>query len=301
MTVDGPPSKVESVEAGRLSVAAITRLLLTQPNKPTRRFYQIAGSMLGLSLLISGFVGSADVRNNPGISASHIWAAEATSHIAIFILLPLFPFVFGRFSKIPSKWTPVLGWLIASLTAFWLAHVLMMWIFRMGVYPLAVGSPYNVNLFAPHHLFYEFSKDIFTYALLAFGFVTIRGVLNKQKKAEALSGQRITVRTGATIHHLRLDDIISASAAANYVDIRLSDRTVLARLSLANFARLLRSESQDFVRVHRSHLVNKTKIKTIVPRGDGGARIEMTDGSSVPVSRRYRGVLTEETETKSGL
>lgn len=292
----------ERQEAGTAKVSGVNAVLsaqtvaaaLLKPSNHARLFYLIAGAMLTLSLVISGYVGSVDVRNNPMISSAAIWAAEATSHFAILLLLPLFPLLFDRLPTAPGEWRSAFGLAGLGLIFFWLSHVTLMWGFRLVVYPLFVGGAYGVNLLAPRHMAYEFSKDVFTFALLTIGFVTIRGVVARRlKRAEEEAG-RIALRSGATVHQLNLADVVSASAAANYIEVRITGRTILARMSLSKFAAVARSKNNNFVRVHRSHLVNREKIETIVPRGDGGARIEMIDGSEIPVSRNYRSALSAE-------
>ena len=64
--------------------------------------------------------------------------------------------------------------------------------------------------------------------------------------------------------------------------------THLARMSLTALHDQLQSAGVDVVRVHRSHLVNRARIARVTPSGDGDVRIEMSDGSELRGSRRYR-------------
>jgi DNA-binding LytR/AlgR family response regulator len=50
-----------------------------------------------------------------------------------------------------------------------------------------------------------------------------------------------------------------------------------------------------FVRVHRSHIVNLEHLVEIEPLDSGDARLRLRDGSVVPCSRTFRGVLRERT------
>jgi DNA-binding LytR/AlgR family response regulator len=43
--------------------------------------------------------------------------------------------------------------------------------------------------------------------------------------------------------------------------------------------------------VHRSYIVNLDYIVEIIPLDSGDARATMRDGSTVPISRRYRDAL----------
>ncbi|MDO5610655.1 MAG: LytTR family DNA-binding domain-containing protein [Pseudomonadota bacterium] len=50
----------------------------------------------------------------------------------------------------------------------------------------------------------------------------------------------------------------------------------------------------QFVRVHRSHIVNLRFIESIEPTESGDARIRLQDGREIPCSRRYRDALRQE-------
>lgn len=79
-----------------------------------------------------------------------------------------------------------------------------------------------------------------------------------------------------------------ASAAGNYVEIRASGVSHLARISLSALEQLLSDAGVDVARVHRSHLVNRSKVQQIAPAADGDFKIRMADGSELRGSRRYR-------------
>ncbi len=272
------------------------RQLLFLPSHHTQWFYIISIGMALVSFLTSSIVGAADVRLNPHISSREIWIGEATSHFAIILLLPLFPIALERFGGPSIQWRNLAVAGVASLISFWLLHVALMFGLRAVVWPLVMGQLYPVNLFSTANLTYEFSKDIFTFGLLAFAFTTTRAFFFKAEQARAPSSptDKITLKSGSATHFVSPNDIISASAASNYVEIKLEAQTILVRISLSRLAALL-SNSENMVQIHRSHPVNKTKIKSIAARGDGGFRVVMNDGSELPGSRRYRQTLQAET------
>jgi DNA-binding LytR/AlgR family response regulator len=43
--------------------------------------------------------------------------------------------------------------------------------------------------------------------------------------------------------------------------------------------------------VHRSRLINREKVREVVPTGDGDVIIRMLDGTELRGSRRYRDAL----------
>jgi DNA-binding LytR/AlgR family response regulator len=81
-----------------------------------------------------------------------------------------------------------------------------------------------------------------------------------------------------------MDDIIALEAAGDYVSLHVgSGRKVLANASLT----ALESELPDnFIRVHRSFLVNADKIVSLKRLPQGTGELVLTAGTTIPVSRR---------------
>ena len=75
-------------------------------------------------------------------------------------------------------------------------------------------------------------------------------------------------------------------AAGNYVVLHTPDGELKIRDTLANLAKRL--ADRDFVRVHRSYVVNLTAVREIQPWYNGDQRIVLLDGTFLNLSRRYR-------------
>ena len=88
---------------------------------------------------------------------------------------------------------------------------------------------------------------------------------------------------------IRIDDIDVVSAAGNYVDIRSKDNVYLLRSSLKQLEETL--PTQQFVRVHRSHLVNVSSLLHISKTSAGNGSVVVHGGYVVPISKKYRSVL----------
>jgi len=80
-------------------------------------------------------------------------------------------------------------------------------------------------------------------------------------------------------------------AAGNYVVIHTGDGQFRLRSSLSNIEAHL--DPSDFVRVHRSYIVNVAAIKEIQPWFRGDQRLILLDGEMVNLSRRYRDNFTK--------
>ncbi|MGD2110439.1 MAG: LytTR family DNA-binding domain-containing protein, partial [Phycisphaerae bacterium] len=89
---------------------------------------------------------------------------------------------------------------------------------------------------------------------------------------------------------LAVDDIDWIEAAGNYVRLHAGKQTHQMRATLSDMEGRL--DSNLFVRIHRSTLVNITRVKEIQPTFHGDGVVILHDGSELPVSRTYRANLT---------
>lgn len=96
---------------------------------------------------------------------------------------------------------------------------------------------------------------------------------------------RIPIHKGDRIVLIDQDDVAYASAARGYSYLKLDEERVLSSFSLNGLQERL---SSDFVRTHRSYLVNLRKVRELVPDHEGSLVLVLADrqGSRVPVARR---------------
>lgn len=110
-------------------------------------------------------------------------------------------------------------------------------------------------------------------------------VLLDNIKARDADPHKIILSTSEKIHIIETDQIIRCESDNYYTNFFLSDgKKILISKTLKENEQLL--SDHNFIRPHKSHLVNVKYIKGFL-KYDGGY-IEMTDGSRIPVSRRKR-------------
>ncbi|MEO8160805.1 MAG: LytTR family DNA-binding domain-containing protein [Arenimonas sp.] len=187
--------------------------------------------------------------------------------------------------------------LLASV-AFSVLHVLAMVGLRKLVYA-AMGTNYDFGPW-PRELFYEYLKDVRTYAgILTTVYLYRLLLLRLQGEARLLDEpdegsavepverpERFLVRKLGKEFLVAANDIEWLQAAANYVNLRVRGRDYPLRITMAAIEPRL--DPGRFVRVHRSYMVNLDCLSEIEPLESGDARLVMRDGSRVPCSRRYR-------------
>jgi two-component system, LytTR family, response regulator len=97
---------------------------------------------------------------------------------------------------------------------------------------------------------------------------------------------RLPVPVGNRVLFVNFDDIDWIQAADQYVIVHVGMKEYLFRESLQRLAGRLPRER--FAQIHRSHLVNVSKVREVTPLGKGDAQVTLADGRPLRVSRRFR-------------
>ncbi|WP_164851360.1 LytTR family DNA-binding domain-containing protein [Larkinella soli] len=105
----------------------------------------------------------------------------------------------------------------------------------------------------------------------------------RDRPAQPIKVAVFTLRIGANTDWVYLSQIVRFEAAGSYSWLILKDgRKYLIAIHLARLARQL----PGFVRVHRSHLVNREWILADIDITLPEAVIQLKTGERIPVSRR---------------
>ncbi len=134
-------------------------------------------------------------------------------------------------------------------------------------------------------LSHKFSKDEMSRKL---DVLFQHSMLNKQ------GGKRISISTQTELVFLNTNEIVRCQSDVNYTIIYTKDkRKIVASKTLKEFEELL--EEFGFFRVHNSHLINLSCIKTYI-KGKGGTLI-MQDNTEIEVSIRRKEEFIQRLET----
>ena len=90
----------------------------------------------------------------------------------------------------------------------------------------------------------------------------------------------IFIKSEKRIEKIELNDILYAESVGNYVSVYTENKKIIAYLTMKSLESQL--PSADFIKIHQSYLVNRSKIDAIE-----GNEIKIT-GKSLPISRNYR-------------
>ena len=226
---------------------------------------------------------------------------EGSSHLLLFLLIPLVGWWLARFPITRASWWRSLPAHLLATLPFSLIHVTGMTLVRKLGYRLT-GDHYDFGPFWSNWP-YEFRKDFVTYGwVLVFllGFQVYGLWLDARERKAGEAGELAPRDAGApqerlVVRRLNREFILDAGeidrieADGNYVVIHAGGQSYRLRESLDGLARRL--DEQRFARVHRAHVVNIDRIREIQPWDHGDYRILLKDGSFVNFSRRYRSRL----------
>jgi two-component system LytT family response regulator len=100
------------------------------------------------------------------------------------------------------------------------------------------------------------------------------------------------VRSGSTTFFVRLEDIQWLEASGNYVRLHTParDPRALVRETLAHLAEWL---PPNFLRVHRSAIVNLDAVAEVRTQPSGDGEIVLKNGTRVGLSRRFQAAFQD--------
>lgn len=102
---------------------------------------------------------------------------------------------------------------------------------------------------------------------------------------------RVVVKEGNDIHVIPISEILFIEAQDDYIMIHTKDRKYLKLASLRSLAESL--PKQQFVRVHRSYIVNVSAISKIGNYNKDSHQIILSNGKIVKISRSGLALLRE--------
>ncbi len=135
----------------------------------------------------------------------------------------------------------------------------------------------------------SFSLNVTDYLLKPYTIDRLRLALEKVRKAIRLqqieresTARQLTLRIDGRNEIVRQEEILYLEAVKDYVRIVTADRQQRRTLgTLSSIESQLSAD--DFVRVHRSFIVNRQRIS-----GIGAHSVTMADGAEIPIGRKYK-------------
>ncbi len=222
-----------------------------------------------------------------------VW--ESSSQIAggLLILLivwwdrKLSQWQFGSFKKILAH--------CLFTIVFSVSHVVGMVLIRKLVH-YWMGGSYDFGDW-PKELVYEYTKDAYSYFWIIGVIYAYRFIVSRLRGEATVIGigedtrppdkpERLLVKKIGKEFILRIEDIDWIEAAGNYMNLHVKDRIYPLRETMSQLESKL--NPSQFVRIHRSSMVNLDRIKEILPLDSGDYQVTLNTDQRLKLSRRYR-------------
>ncbi len=107
-----------------------------------------------------------------------------------------------------------------------------------------------------------------------------------ESRALAASDPGLWVQIGSERRRLALTEIRWLQAERDYVRVHMNGRAHLVNAMLGDMERAL--DTHDFLRIHRSAIVRKDKVRAVLRGRFSTPVLELDDGQRLPVGRKYR-------------
>jgi len=107
-----------------------------------------------------------------------------------------------------------------------------------------------------------------------------------ETRTESPMDRRLVVKSQGRVVFLKMDEIDWIEAAANYVRLQAGPQSYLMREGISHIA--ARLDPSQFLRIHRSIIVNVQRIKELQPCNRGEYMVILTNGKELSCSRSYR-------------
>lgn len=134
----------------------------------------------------------------------------------------------------------------------------------------------------------EYGKDFIVYAMLLSLVMLQQHLINlfRQGVLSSITRHQLQVENREGVSYQNLDEICHLEGARNYVIVHSGGREFIKRTTLQDMEDLLPSDI--FVRVHRSHIINKHHICEVKTKDRRDPVLLLTTGKEVPVGRSYK-------------
>lgn len=193
-----------------------------------------------------------------------------------------------------------------SLCFTWLWVTGLSW--QLGVVRWARGGDWSIVSFQGAALTWQLFQGLLVYFLILAGIYAISlhvrgsyllaglvskgspiGLKEPQDTEPSVTGseqatpKRLFIKSDGVFTPLDFVDIIAVSGADDYCELHLPHGACLIRLTLSDLHSRL--DSEVFLRVHRSHIININRVVSVSPRAGGGMNVELQSGVIIPASR----------------
>ena len=270
-----------------------------------RRFY-LAWGLVGFAI---GTINATSIMME-GIrvhATLPFWRPLVTEYTGVFSVVVLIPIIRRFDNEFPFRgdgWRLPLLTHTAALLPVAALHCLIFIVARKLIFPLFGANYYFGNPVLEY--LYELRKFGLGYFLVVCSLYGFRHYIQLRTLLDLPDANEPVEDTGGAAHYLRrvvakrngreyivnvAQEVDYFESAGNYVVIHTGNGPLKLRTSLTTIEDQLNPD--DFVRIHRSLIVNLGAIKEIQPWFHGDQKLVLNNGALLNLSRRYRDEFTK--------
>jgi hypothetical protein len=247
-----------------------------------------------------------NARDGGAMPAWLFWLREASSGVGVLAAIPALVWLHDWLNLGWSNLRWRMLWHVPAFVAFSVFHILIFTLLRKAGHSY-LGQPYASDGVLWFEFLYELRKDLLVYLgitilLHAYDFILTRlqgeaSFLSQQHRAAeptpVVNGYRdqFLVKMLQREYLVRVEDIQWIEAARNYVLLHCRDRSYPMRQTLTGV--LAELDPEQYLRVHRSAIVNLDCVETIEAVSREDRRLRLRGGQLVPLSQTYLARLRE--------
>ncbi len=116
--------------------------------------------------------------------------------------------------------------------------------------------------------------------------LSLDDALQAASQASANYPQRLAIKDGAETKCVDVDAIDWIDAAGDYMCVHVDGETHVLRGTMKNLEELLNPDT--FVRVHRSAIVNRNRVRSMRPHRNGEYFLDLGGRTELKLSRKYK-------------
>lgn len=247
--------------------------------------------LFGFSLLTATADYLRDTRSGGDVEFWVPLSRELISSAWILILVPGIVYLVRRFSWRRIGVIPFFGLHLLATLPFTVIHVVGTITVRMSG-PLIEGASLNWD-YILGNLKFEYPKDLIVYVLIVVIINIYTWVRRSIGDADrvSLGAETIPVKTFSGVVLVRIGDIEWIEAARNYVVLHAGGKEYFLRTPIKDIEKDFAAHS--FVRIHRSAIVNLSKVMEIKKAPPRDEVAVLATGKKINVGRQYREALNK--------
>ncbi|MFD0863883.1 LytR/AlgR family response regulator transcription factor [Sungkyunkwania multivorans] len=216
------------------------------------------------------------------------YISESLLYNVLWILT--IPFIFFEFILLRklsfTRKTPQIISTIAISTILSLTQILLSALFFVTISYFVFSPTHRFDNIFNAYLSNQFFILFLIYLIAPFVESAIKTFQNKTTSLTIKYSNKIKVKIGTKMVMIKTDSIYSISTDKPYSTILTDNRTYIDDRSLRAFEALL--NPKDFIRVHRSTIINLNHIKQLSSRKNGDYDAVLVNGGKIRMSRHYR-------------